>query len=177
MLIERLNILLPYQVRRLTEEDGDEIFALQRRHPEYHALFLNHKAKKADVLSDLTSIPEGVLPENKFYLGMYDADKLVAIADVVLNFPTSKTAWLGLIMVDYDVVVQGIGGKIIEMLKRALMREQFEQLCTIVPTESDVGSFFDAHGFSTGEEMPMGVREDGCEIVGKLRTVDLNVIK
>ena len=66
MLIERLNILLPYQVRRLTEEDGDEIFALQRRHPEYHALFLNHKVKKADVLSDLTSIPEGVLPENKF---------------------------------------------------------------------------------------------------------------
>lgn len=58
MLIERLNVLLPYQVRRLTEEDGDEIFALQRRHPKYHALFLNHKAKKADVLSDLTSIPE-----------------------------------------------------------------------------------------------------------------------
>ena len=117
MLIERLNILLPYQVRRLTEEDGDEIFALQRRHPEYHALFLNHKVKKADVLSDLTSIPEGVLPENKFYLGIYDVDNLVAIADVVLNFPTSKTAWLGLIMVDYDVVGQGIGGKIIEMLK------------------------------------------------------------
>lgn len=92
MLIERLNILLPYQVRRLTEEDGDEIFALQRRHPEYHALFLNHKVKKADVLSDLTSIPEGVLPENKFYLGMYDVDNLVAIADVVLNFPTSQTA-------------------------------------------------------------------------------------
>lgn len=156
MLIERLNVLLPYQVRRLTEEDGDEIFALQRRHPEYHALFLNHKVKKADVLSDLTSIPEGVLPENKFYLGIYDADDLVAIA---------------------DVVGQGIGGKIIEMLKQALMREQFEQLCTIVPTESDVGSFFDAHGFLTGEEMPMGVREDGCEIVGKLRTVDLNVIK
>lgn len=147
MLIERLNILLPYQVRRLTEEDGDEIFALQRRHPEYHALFLNHKAEKADVLSDLTSIPEGVLPENKFYLGMY------------------------------DVVGQGIGGKIIEMLKQALMRERFKQLCTLVPIESDVGSFFDAHGFLTGEEMPMGVREDGCEIVGKLRTVDLNVIK
>lgn len=177
MLIERLNVLLPYQVRRLTEEDGDEIFALQRRHPKYHALFLNHKVKKADVLSDLTSIPEGVLPENKFYLGMYDVDNLVAIADVVLNFPTSQTAWLGLIMVDYDVVGQGIGGKIIEMLKQALMREQFEQLCTIVPTGSDVGSFFDAHGFSTGEEMLMGVREDGCEIVGKLRTVDLNVIK
>lgn len=147
MLIERLNILLPYQVRRLTEEDGDEIFALQRIHPEYHALFLNHKAEKADVLSDLTSIPEGVLPENKFYLGMY------------------------------DVVSQGIGGKIIEMLKQALMRERFKQLCTLVPIESDVGSFFDAHGFLTGEEMPMGVREDGCEIVGKLRTVDLNVIK
>jgi len=147
MLIERLNILLPYQVRRLTEEDGDEIFALQRRHPEYHALFLNHKVKKADVLSDLTSIPEGVLPENKFYLGMY------------------------------DVVGQGIGGKIIEKLKQALMRERFKQLCTLVPIESDVGSFFDAHGFLTGEEMPMGVREDGCEIVGKLRTVDLNIIK
>lgn len=147
MLIERLNILLPYQVRRLTEEDGDEIFALQRRHPEYHALFLNHKAEKADVLSDLTSIPEGVLPENKFYLGMY------------------------------DVVGQGIGGKIIEKLKQALMRERFKQLCTLVPIESDVGSFFDAHGFLTGEEMPMGVREDGCEIVGKLRTVDLNIIK
>lgn len=147
MLIERLNILLPYQVRRLTEEDGDEIFALQRRHPEYHALFLNHKVKKADVLSDLTSIPEGVLPENKFYLGIY------------------------------DVVGQGIGGKIIEKLKQALMRERFKQLCTLVPIESDVGSFFDAHGFLTGEEMPMGVREDGCEIVGKLRTVDLNIIK
>ena len=177
MLIERLNVLLPYQVRRLTEEDGDEIFALQRRHPEYQELFLNHKVKKADVLSDLTSIPEGVLPENKFYLGMYDVDNLVAIADVVLNFPTSKTAWLGLIMVDYDVVGQGIGGKIIEKLKQALMRERFKQLCTLVPIESDVGSFFDAHGFLTGEEMPMGVREDGCEIVGKLRTVDLNVIK
>ena len=120
---------------------------------------MNHKVKKADVLSDLTSIPEGVLPENKFYLGIYDVDNLVAIADVVLNFPTSKTAWLGLIMVDYDVVGQGIGGKIIEKLKQALMRERFKQLCTL------------------GEEMPMGVREDGCEIVGKLRTVDLNIIK
>ena len=98
MLIERLNILLPYQVRRLTEEDGDEIFALQRRHPEYHALFLNHKAEKADVLSDLTSIPEGVLPENKFYLGMY------------------------------DVVGQGIGGKIIEMLKQALTGGQISMI-------------------------------------------------
>ena len=109
--------------------------------------------------------------------GIYDVDNLVAIADVVLNFPTSKTAWLGLIMVDYDVVGQGIGGKIIEKLKQALMRERFKQLCTLVPIKSDVSSFFDAHGFLTGEEMPMGVREDGCEIVGKLRTVDLNIIK
>ena len=57
------------------------------------------------------------------------------------------------------------------------IRDRFKQLCTLVPIESDAGSFFDEHGFLTGEEMPMGVREDGCEIVGKLRTVDLNIIK
>lgn len=177
MLIERLNFLLPYQVRRLTEEDGGEIFALQRRHSGYHALFLNHEVEESDVMSDLTSIPEGVLPEDKFYLGMYDADGLVAIADVVLNFPTSQTAWLGLVMVDYDDVGQGVGGKVIEALKKALMRERFRQLCTIVPTESDAGGFFDAHGFLTGSEMPIGVHEDGHEIIGELRTADLDVIK
>ncbi len=177
MLVERLNFLLPYQVRRLTEEDGGEIFALQRRHSGYHALFLNHEVEKSDVMSDLTSIPEGVLPEDKFYLGMYDAENLVAIADVVLNFPTSRTAWLGLVMVDYDAVGQGVGGKVIEALKKALMRERFSQLCTLVPTGSDAGSFFDAHGFSTGDEMLMGVREDGVKIVGELRTADLDVIK
>lgn len=171
MLIERLDFLLPYGVRRLTEEDGDEIFGLQRKHAACHAMYTTREIDMDYVLGDLTSVPDGRSLADKFYLGVYDGDRLVAIVDVVLGFPLPKTAWLGMIMVDAGFTGQGIGGRILEALKHALYRENIIELYTAVPVKCRAEGFFDAHGFGTGDVERLGTREDGTVITGRIRGV------
>ena len=46
MLLQRLDFLLPYTVKRLTPADVDEILALQAKHSEYHQHYQTNPVTK-----------------------------------------------------------------------------------------------------------------------------------
>ncbi|KRL86735.1 GNAT family N-acetyltransferase [Ligilactobacillus apodemi] len=151
MLLQRLDFLLPFEVKLLTVADIDEIYALQAKHHTHHKLYLGRRVTKEDVLEDLTSLPPKAVPDQKFYLGFYQAKQLVAVVDLILDYPSSTCAWLGLIMIKKELVRQGIATKIMHALKGALKREGYQELFTLIPVDQLVAqTFFDTLDFNNG---------------------------
>lgn len=52
------------------------------------------------MLNDLKALPEGKSLEDKFYIGFFENDSLIAIMDFILSFPKEDTVFIGLFMMD-----------------------------------------------------------------------------
>ncbi|MFA9465002.1 MAG: GNAT family N-acetyltransferase [Velocimicrobium sp.] len=61
-------------------------------------------------------LPPEKSKSDKYYLGYFENDVLIAVLDLITGYPNKSTAYIGLFMVDIKVQGKGIGTKIIEEL-------------------------------------------------------------
>ena len=94
--IERLS--RAYRVRRLTEEDTAQILTLCRSNPLYYR-HCGTEPSEADIRQDMTLLPPGAAPEDKYFLGYFHGDRLAAVLDLIDGYPSVETAYIGLFMV------------------------------------------------------------------------------
>lgn len=102
-----------YKTRALRESDVDTIFSLCSSNElfyQYHPPFVT----KESILEDMKALPPNKASDDKFYFGFFRGNKLVAIMDLILGYPTEQTAFIGLFMVDAEYQGQGVGSQIIE---------------------------------------------------------------
>lgn len=66
--------------------------------------------------NDLVECPPGEELSDKYFLGFWDKERLVAILDLIDGYPTAEIAYIGLFMVDSRLAGQGLGSKIIAEL-------------------------------------------------------------
>ena len=75
------------------------------------------------IRADMRALPPGKGPEDKYYLGFWSGDGLVAVMDLILRYPNEETAFIGFFMMNAAMQGKGTGTKIIEeacaYLKRA----------------------------------------------------------
>ena len=64
--------------------------------------------------------------EDKYYLGFFD-QQLIAVMDLILDYPQAKTAYIGFFMVDKKAQGKNIGSKIIEDCLNLLKSMGFEK--------------------------------------------------
>ena len=101
-----------FAVRRLTAEDVELVYELSRGNRifyEYHPPFVTRES----ILEDMAALPPGKQYEDKFYLGFFSGEQLVAVMDLIRDFPAEKTAFVGLFMMEPKVQGKGIGSKIL----------------------------------------------------------------
>lgn len=101
-----------YIVKKLEESDVEEIYQLQLSNPFFFAC-RKETINKDQILNDLKLTPSGFSLEDKYFIGFYNDNELVAIMDFLLGFPTADTIMLGLFMIDNKYSNQGVGSKII----------------------------------------------------------------
>ena len=65
---------------------------------------------------------------DKYYLGYYDGEKLIAVMDLILHYPDKDTAFIGFFMTDVSVQNAGIGSVIIDMLCSCLKNYGFSSI-------------------------------------------------
>lgn len=114
-----------YQVRRLQKNDLEEIYQLCKSNPlfyKYHPPFVT----KETILKDMTILPEGKNYEDKFYIGFWDNKKLVAVMDLILDYPKDFIVFIGFFMVNIEYQGQGVGSEIIENSAKTLIAEGFK---------------------------------------------------
>lgn len=111
MQIEQLSEI--FHVRGLNNEDIDQIYDLSCRNTifyQYHPPFVTRES----ILEDMRALPSGKNEDDKFYIGFFQREKLVAVMDLILDYPEKHIAFIGLFMMNMEYQGQGIGSKIIQ---------------------------------------------------------------
>ena len=106
-----------YAVRQLTPEDADAVLALAAG----NALFYRYHPPLPDresILSDMTALPPGKGPEDKYFLGLFQGERLTAVMDLILGYPEADSAWMG----------WGVGSGILRDVEAALRAAGFRTL-------------------------------------------------
>lgn len=102
-----------YNVKRLSEDDIDLIYDLSVGNPMYYK-YCPPFVTKDSIKNDMHALPPGKNKSDKLYIGYFDGVKLIAILDLIVNYPKEKTAWIGLFMMDNQYQGRGIGTALIE---------------------------------------------------------------
>ena len=81
-------------VRALTEADIPEMYALCAGNPLYYEHF-GAPLTLESLRADLTVLPPDTAPEQKHFVGLWRADKLIALLDLICDYPAPGTAYIG----------------------------------------------------------------------------------
>ena len=113
-----------YLVRRMTDDDIAEIYALCRNNTLYYH-YCPPFVTEGSIESDMRALPPNKEYADKYYLGYYDGEKLIAVMDLILSFPDKDTAFIGFFMTDTSVQKAGVGSRIIDTLCSCLKNHGF----------------------------------------------------
>ncbi|SFQ49630.1 hypothetical protein SAMN02910358_02466 [Lachnospiraceae bacterium XBB1006] len=95
-----------YEVRKLSESDIPDIFALCKENTLYYQ-YCPPFVTQDSIREDMNVLPPGKQMEDKHYIGFFDHNKLIAIMDLIERFPDEKTAFIGFFMT--NVLIQKRG--------------------------------------------------------------------
>ena len=99
-------------VRRLGEGDLPAILSLCSRNNLYYQ-YCPPFVTEQGIISDMKALPPKKTLSDKYYLGYFNGEKLIAVMDLITAFPNEKTAFIGFFMTDVSVQNAGIGSRII----------------------------------------------------------------
>lgn len=142
-----------YHVRRLLTEDVASIYQLCRGNEifyRYHPPFVT----KESIRKDMAALPPGKDDRDKYYIGFFKGEALVAIMDLILDYPAKGAAFIGLLMVDLKRQKKGTGSKIITECLHCLKRQGFHQIRLGVDRHNPQSrAFWEKNGFTAiGED-------------------------
>ncbi|MDO5399930.1 MAG: GNAT family N-acetyltransferase [Eubacteriales bacterium] len=108
-----------FTVRLLSDHDVEAVYALCAGNP----LFYRHcppAVTRASILEDMQALPPGKTMADKFYVGYFAGDTLVAVMDLIRDSPNPGIAFLGFFMTDRSTQGQGLGSALIGELTACL---------------------------------------------------------
>lgn len=155
-MLSLLNYSKYYTVKRLTDGDISDVVALCSMNKIYYQ-FCPPFVTEESIADDMTALPPGVNETDKHYVGFYDADKLIAVMDLITGFPDEQTAFIGFFMTDVSVQNAGVGTTIINELF-AYLRELGFKLVKLgwVQGNPQAEHFWKKNGFiETGDVQEM----------------------
>lgn len=146
-----------FYTAQVTLEQLNDVFALYQTNP----LYFQHcppKPSRESVKEDMTDYPTSSSPDKKYYLGCWKGKELVAVIDVVLDYPTDEIAWIGLFMIHGHYQQAGFGTKLFHLLEDCLARAHYHELqLAYVKTYPEAAHFWKKVGFQpTGREVQQG---------------------
>ena len=104
-----------YAVRVLSENDIPAVLTLCEKNKLYYQ-YCPPFVSEESIRDDMKALPPGKGKQDKFYIGFYDNEDLVAVMDLIMEFPDDKTIFIGFFMTDVSVQNKGVGSGIITEL-------------------------------------------------------------
>lgn len=146
-----------YGVRRLCKDDMKRIFDLCSSNPlfyQYHPPFVTEES----ILNDMEALPPHKGKEDKFYAGFFAQNDLVAVMDLILDYPREKTAFIGFFMMHQHYQGEGLGSDIIQDCASCLSAWGFSKIRLAIDKGNPQSEAFwtKNHFFKTGEEFLNG---------------------
>lgn len=113
-----------YYVRQLSGDDADEILQLCLGNPLFYQ-YCSPAVTKDTIREDFTNLPPGKTLSDKYYVGFYEEERLIAVMDIIDGYPDSLTAFIGFFMMCASEQKKGTGSRIISDLCRYLKTDGY----------------------------------------------------
>lgn len=151
------NLSKTYFVRKLYTEDASAIYELAKGNPLYYE-HCPPEVSIESILRDMEALPPRTLPENKYYVGYFNGEKLVAVMDLIFGYPDSQTAFFGFFMVASEAQGSGLGSHLVSEAMNFFSEEGYHAVrLAYVKTNPQARHFWTKNGFSpTGIETVWG---------------------
>lgn len=104
-----------YEVRFLKDADVPQVYALCRQNALYYQ-YCPPFVTADSIRKDMLALPSTKTADDKYYVGYFDGNGLVAVLDLIMEFPDEDTAWIGFFMTDVSIQSKGVGSAIISDL-------------------------------------------------------------
>lgn len=144
-----------YTVREMTPEDVDDIYELSVGNPMYYQ-YCPPFVTRESILEDMRALPPGMTYDDKFYIGFYKNKKLIAVMDLIFNYPNTDTAFIGLFMMSETEQGKGIGSCIVKECARSIRSQGYRFIrLGFVKGNPQSEAFWRKNGF-----LPTGVETD-----------------
>lgn len=144
-----------YTIRRMTDADADALFCFCKKHTQFYRC-CNAEPSKERVLNDLHITPPGIGPEDKYYVGFFQGDALVAVLDLIDGYPRPDAAFIGFFMVNADLEGKGVGTGIIGDVCDALRQTGKTAVrLAIAEDNPQANHFWKKNGFVVRDKVPM----------------------
>ena len=130
-----------FDVHRLNIEDTDLIYNLSYKNRifyQFHPPFVTRESIQADI----RALPPGKDYSDKYYVGFFIKETLIAIMDLILEYPTKDTAFIGLFMMDFEYQNKNLGSKIISESAKYLKILGFHKIRLGVDKENPQSNAF-----------------------------------
>ncbi len=116
-----------YTVRKLSEADIPKALSLCEKNTLYYQ-YCPPFVSDQSIRDDMNALPPGKTMADKYYVGFYDGEKLVAILDLIISFSDKGTAFIGFFMMDTEVQNCGVGSEIISEVCFSLKQIGMEEV-------------------------------------------------
>ena len=108
-----------YIVRRLEKTDVTDICLLCSENSLFYQ-YCPPFVTEQSIMDDMKALPPNKEMCDKYYIGYYRGEELIAIMDFIMAYPDEKTAFIGFFMTATAIQNTGIGSGIIDDLCRYL---------------------------------------------------------
>lgn len=145
-----------YAVRRLDEADAEEILALCRGNTQFYR-YCGAEPTREQVLQDLHILPPGKEASDKYYLGFFREDALVAVMDLIDGYPEPDVAFIGFFMMNIALQGRQLGSAIIRQTAAYLKASGNKAIRLGIDRDNPQSThFWSKNGFSVIEEIDRG---------------------
>ena len=150
-----------YTVKRMKLDDAQQIYDMTSKNLQYYE-YCGRMYTLEDIYHDLEITPTGVDAKDKYYVGFFQEDELIAVMDIIDGYPDEATAYIGFFMMNYEYQGKGLGTQLITDLLDYLKKMRFEKVRLGYDKENPQSShFWKKQKFCTVKE----VSQDGGIIV------------
>ena len=142
-----------YRVRRLDDADADDILNFCRKNTLYYQ-YCGAEPSKAQVLNDLYITPPGVKIADKYYVGFFNGEEMVAVLDLIDGYPEPNIGYIGFFMMNAALQGKQIGSGIIrDVCSYLKTRGKTAIRLAIARDNPQANHFWKKNGFSVIREV------------------------
>lgn len=153
-----------YQIKRLDAKDIEDIYALCIKNTQYYA-YCEKEPSKELIQQDMMITPPNIALNQKYYVGFYDQQKLMAIMDLIDGYPSSEYGFIGFFMMNKDMQGKEIGSQMIHDVCSYCKESGMEKIRLGIDKENPQSNYFwKKNGFEVIYEV---VQEDGVILVAE----------
>lgn len=141
-----------FDVIKIDNSNIEEVFELCKHNKKYYE-YLQEQLTIDWVKKITKELPPKANSKDKYFVGIYQEEKLIAVLDLIVNYPLKGKAFIGFFMMDKISQGKGIGKKLIINLLNFLKSNKYDS-CELGVVENNVEaiSFWTKLGFEkTGE--------------------------